>query len=92
MILPALIGKRGTGVYIESDTNKTFVCISYCTSYIQVKNSPKINETVINTYHDQSRFIYSLEKLIDTALFISNYIQELIMLERLVGRFQPFVK
>ena len=33
-----MIGIRGTGVYIETDSVKTYVCTCYGTSYIQVKD------------------------------------------------------
>ena len=90
--LSALIGIRGTGVYIETDSNKTYVCTCYGTSYMQVIDSPEINETVTTLYHDQPRSIYSREKRIDHAPVINHSDQELILLERLVGRVPPFVK
>ena len=88
----ALIGIRGTGVYIETDSKKTYVCTCYGTSYMQVKDAPEINETVTTLHHDQPRFIYSGEKRIDPASVINHSDQELILLERLVGRVPPFVK
>ena len=90
--LSALIGIRGTGVYIETDSNKTYVCTCYGTSYMQVIDSPEINETVTTLYHDQPRTIYSREKRIDPAPVINHSDQELILLESLVGRVPPFVK
>ena len=90
--LSALIGIRGTGVYIETDSDKTYVCTCYGTSYMQVIDSPEINETVTTLYHDQPRSIYSREKRIDHAPVINHSDQELILLERLVGRVPPFVK
>ena len=90
--LSAMIGIRGTGVYIETDSKKTYVCTCYGTSYLQVKDSPEINETVTTQHHDQPRFIYSGEKRIDPAPVINHSDQELILLERLVGRVPPFVK
>ena len=90
--LSVLIGIRGTGVYIETDSNKTYVCTCYGTSYMQVIDSPEINETVTTLYHDQPRSIYSVEKRIDPAPVINHSDQELILLERLVGRVPPFVK
>ena len=82
--LSALIGIRGTGVYIETDSYKTYVCTCYGTSYMQVIDSPEINETVTTLYHDQPRFIYSREKRIDHAPVINHSDQELILLERLI--------
>ena len=90
--LSAVIGIRGTGVYLETDSSKTYVCTCYGTSHLQVKDAPEINETVTTLHHDQPRFIYSGEKRIDPAPVINHSDQELILLERLVGRVPPFVK
>jgi len=59
---------------------------------LQVKGAPEISETVTTSHHDQPRFIYSGEKRIDPAPVINHSDQELILLERLVGRVPPFVK
>tara|TARA_B100000579_G_C22492107_1_gene692881 strand:+ start:476 stop:718 length:243 start_codon:yes stop_codon:yes gene_type:complete len=53
-------------------------------------DSQEINETVTNLYHDQPRYIYSIEKRIDPAPVINHSYQELILLESLVGRIPPF--
>ena len=90
--ITAVIGIRGTGVYLETDSEKTYVCTCYGTSHLQVKDVPEISETVTTLHHDQPRFIYSGEKRIDPAPVINHSDQELILLERLVGRVPPFVK
>ena len=90
--LSAVIGIRGTGVYLETNSDKTYVCTCYGTSHLQVKDAPEINETVTTVHHDQPRLIYSGEKRIDPAPVINHSDQELILLERLVGRVPPFVK
>ena len=90
--ITALIGIRGTGVYLETDSEKTYVCTCYGTSHLQVKDVPEISETVTTLHHDQPRFIYSGEKRIDPAPMINHSDKELILLERLVGRVPPFVK
>jgi len=90
--LSALIGIKGTGVYIETDSNKTYVCTCYGTSYMEVIDSPEINETVSTTYHDQPRSFSYREKIIDVVPVINHSDQELILLESLVGRVPPFVK
>ena len=90
--LSAVIGIRGTGVYLETDSSKTYVCTCYGTSHLQVEGAPEIKETVTTLHHDQPRFIYSEEKRIDSAPVINHSDQELILLERLVGRVPPFVK
>ena len=90
--LTAVIGIRGTGVYLETDSEKTYVCTCYGTSHLQVKDVPEISETVTTLHHDQPRFIYSGKKRIEFAPVINHSDQELILLERLVGRIPPFVK
>jgi len=90
--ITAVIGIRGTGIYLETDSEKTYVCTCYGTSHLQVKDVPEINETVTTLHHDQPRFIYSGEKRIDPAPVVNHSDQELILLERLVGRVPPFVK
>ena len=89
--LSAVIGIRGTGVYLETDSRKTYVWTCYGTSHLKVKDAPEINETVTTLHHDQPRLIYSGEKRIDPAPVINHSDQELILLERLVGRVPPFV-
>jgi hypothetical protein len=59
---------------------------------LQVKDAPEISETVTTSHHDQPRFIYSGEKRIEQAPVINHSDQELILLEKLVGRIPPFVK
>ena len=88
----AVIGIKGTGVYLEADSEKTYVCTCYGTSHLQVKDAPEISETVTTSHHDQPRFIYSGEKRIEQAPVINHSDQELILLEKLVGRIPPFVK
>jgi len=88
----AVVGIRGTGVYLETDSEKTYVCTCYGTSHLQLKDAPEINETVSTIHHDQPRFLFSREKRIEPAPVINHYDQELILLERLVGRIPPFVK
>ena len=88
----AVIGIKGTGVYLEADSEKTYVCTCYGTSHLQVKDAPEISETVTTSHHDQPRFIYSGEKRIEQAPVINHSNQELILLEKLVGRIPPFVK
>ena len=90
--ITAVIGIKGTGVYLEADSKKTYVCTCYGTSHLQVKDALEISETVTTSHHDQPRFIYSGEKRIEQAPVINHSDQELILLEKLVGRIPPFLK
>ena len=71
---------------------KTYLCTCYGTSHLQVKSNPEISEAVTTNQHDQLRFIYTGEKRIEQSLLVNHSDQELILLEKLVGRIPPFVK
>ena len=88
----AVIAIRGTGAYLESDSEKTYICTCYGTSHLQIKETPDITETVTTQHHEAPRFIYAAEKRIVLAPMFSHSDQELIMLEELVGRVPPFLK
>ena len=88
----AVIGIKGTGVYLEADSEKP-TCVPVTGLPIcSLGMPPKISETVTTSHHDQPRFIYSGEKRIEQAPVINHSDQELILLEKLVGRIPPFVK
>jgi len=91
----ATIGIRGTGIYIEAETERTYVCTCYGVVDIQANNMPEARETVHTTHHDAPRYIYAHGempiKMIEPAPVINHSDAELIMLEALVGRQPPFV-
>ncbi|MBS1255427.1 MAG: hypothetical protein MAG581_01228 [Deltaproteobacteria bacterium] len=87
----AIIGIKGTGAYLEVDTEKTYICTCYGTSHLQVKEAPDVTETVTAEHHDAPRFIWAAKKTIRPAFVYNHSDQELIMLEELVGRVPPFV-
>jgi hypothetical protein len=91
----ATIGIRGTGIYIEAEAERTYVCTCYGVVDLQASNMPKARETVRTTHHDAPRYIYargeSPIKMIESAPVINHTDAELIMLEALVGRKPPFV-
>jgi hypothetical protein len=89
------IGIRGTGIYIEAETERTYVCLCYGLADLQASNMPEARQTVMTTHHDAPRYIYARGrtpiKMIETAPVINHTDVELIMLEALVGRKPPFV-
>lgn len=91
----AAIGIRGTGIYVEAETERTYVCTCYGLVDLQASNMPEARETVNTTYHDAPRYIYAHGempiKMIEVAPVINHSDAELIMLEALVGRKPPFV-
>ena len=91
----ATIGIRGTGIYIEAEAERTYVCTCYGLVDLQASNMPEARETVMTTHHDAPRYIYAHGempiKMIEPAPVINHTDAELIMLEALVGRKPPFV-
>ena len=89
----ATIGVRGTGLYAESDPDKTYLCTCYGTTDLASAQDPKAKATVTATHHDAPKYILaSPEKgqRITAAPFINHTDLELMTLEALVGREVPF--
>jgi len=87
----AIVGIRGTGLYLEVDEEKTYVCTCYGKVKLQVRSSPSISETVKTKRHDEPRYILKNESKIVEAPIINHTDLELIMLEKFVFRKPPFV-
>jgi hypothetical protein len=90
----ATIGIRGTGVYAESDPEKTYFCTCYGITDIGATADPNAKKTVQSKQHDEP--VYILAKLKDgkairPAPFINHTDQELMLIETLVGRTPPFI-
>ena len=90
-----VIGIRGTGLYIEAEKDKTYVCTCYGTTRLAVADKPDTGETIITRHHEAPRYIYPAssgrEELIVKANKVINHTDdELTMLEWLVGRRPPF--
>ena len=87
----ALIGIKGTAVYLEVDIEKSYICTCYGTSLIQLKKDLNTKEIVKTNHHDEPRYIYSDKNIIEQAPIINHTDLELIMLEELVLRVPPFL-
>jgi hypothetical protein len=96
----ATIGIRGTGVYAESDPDKTYLCTCYGTTELVAaadyeaggKSSPE-QVSVTAQHHDAPKYILAQPdsgKRIIKAPFINHTDLELMTLEALVGRKVPF--
>jgi hypothetical protein len=97
----ATIGIRGTGVYAESDPDKTYLCTCYGTTELvaaadyepdKTKAQPEQTE-VTAKHHDAPKYILAQPdggKRIQPAPFINHTDLELMTLEALVGRKVPF--
>ena len=88
----ATIGIRGTGIYVESEGNRTYVCTCYGEAVLTPVDDPAAVETVYTEHHDHPRYIYpkGMPRMIEAAPVINHSDAELSMLESLVGRVPPF--
>ena len=92
IIVPtATMGIRGTAIYAEADTVRSYLCTCYGTVVIQSNSNPAVQETVKTKKHDAPRYIYANgDQLIVKAPVINHTDDELYMLEALVGRMPAF--
>jgi hypothetical protein len=91
----AIVGVRGTGIYVEAEPARTYLCTCYGKIELQARASPDARETLTTTHHQEPRYIYAsgADTLIVRAPMMMNHTDhELIMLEGLVHRQPPFVK
>lgn len=88
----ATIGIRGTGVYLESDPDETYICTCYGRTMLTSNNDPNASEEIVSKHHDAPRYITSANsgKIIRPAPFINHTDAELALIEELVGRTTPF--
>ena len=87
----ATVGIRGTGLYVESEPERSYICTCYGVSDIEAIADPSYRETVETTHHDEPRYVYaSGEAMIAKATMQNHGDAELELLESLVGREVPF--
>lgn len=89
----ATIGIRGTGIYIESDPEQSYVCTCYGSVQISALNDSASMEVVHTQHHESPRYILSGEAAgnnIRQAPMINHTDDELALIETLVGRAVPF--
>jgi hypothetical protein len=89
----ATIGIRGTGIYLESDPEQSYVCTCYGQTKITAVADKNISEDIVSEHHDKPVYILPSNagnKLIVPAPFINHTDGELALIEELVGRTTPF--
>ncbi len=88
----AAIGIRGTGIYVQLEGSRTYVCTCYGEAQLVPVDAPSEAETVRTWHHDQPRYIYpkGMPRMIEKAPVVNHTDAELILLESLVGRKVPF--
>ena len=89
----AVIGVRGTGLYIEARSTHTYVCACYGKVEMAALAAPDNRIQVSTRHHEQPRYIYAggRDRLIGPAPMMNHTDDELIFLESLAGRKPPFV-
>jgi hypothetical protein len=89
----ATIGIRGTGVYVEAEPERTYVCTCYGEVELAARDDPAARETVRTTHHEAPRYILArgAAQMLMQAPVINHSDAELILLESLVGRRPPFL-
>ena len=90
----AVIGIRGTGMYIESEPDLTYYCNCYGLAELSASGDPAQRETIETRHHDTPRYILGAGAggtLIRPAPFKNHTDEELQLIETLVGRVPPFV-
>ena len=88
----ATIGIRGTGVYLEAEPGRTYVCTCYGEAVLEPLDDPAARETVRTRHHEQPRYIMAsgAPQMVMPAPVRNHSDAELEMLEALVGREPPF--
>ena len=87
------IGIRGTGLYVESDPELSYVCTCYGITDLGSVDDPSSSESIVSDRHDAPRYIVAdadSGKHIRKAPFKNHTNLELAIIEALVGRVLPF--
>lgn len=88
----ATIGIRGTGVYTESYEDASYLCTCYGTVDVYADNDDNSAERIVSKKHENPRYILadgSKGKYIEDAPIKNHSVEELILVESLVGRKPP---
>lgn len=88
----ATIGIRGTGCYIEAETQRAYFCLCYGHAEIVPSGDQTGRYTIKTQHHDHPVYLYpgSAKDPLVTARVINHTDRELTMLENLCGRWPPF--
>lgn len=88
----ATIGIRGTAVYTEAESDRTYICTCYGKTRLTANTDPSVYEDVKARYHDKPRYIYAEPQngqLIAPAPIINHTNDELYLLEACQQRRLP---
>ncbi len=88
----AIVGVRGSAVYIEAESARSYICVCYGKADLAAGDDSEIRETVYTNHHESPRFIFGpniRDRIIKAPVF-NHTDAELTMLEAIVGRKPPF--
>ncbi len=91
--LTATIGIRGTGIYVDSAPDKTYVCTCYGHTRISANADRNTVRDIVTTHHDKPVYVLPSalqNNLIIPAPVVDHTDKELNLIESLVGRKTPF--
>lgn len=98
LVMPTVVaGVRGSGVYVEAQEQRTYICTCYGIAELTPQADPSIRQTVKTVHHEAPRYVYASRSLspenriIVKAPVVNHTDAELIRLESLVYRQPPFV-
>ena len=86
-------GVRGTGLYAEIESDRTYLCTCYGRVDIEPKGFPQDRQELHTTHHESPLYIYTSGQRntrIERAPVKNHTDKELIHLESIVGRMPPF--
>lgn len=84
----AVAGIRGTGIYVESEADRSYVCLCYGSAELSSTTNAETRESLNTHHHDAPRYISAVG--IVPAPVMNHTDAELTLLESLVGRTPPF--
>lgn len=85
----ATVGIRGTGVYLESSPDLSYICTCYGIADIAATLGARDAVTVESRHHDAAKYVTG-DGRVTMAPFINHTDEELMLIETLVGRTPPF--
>ncbi|MBF0340188.1 MAG: hypothetical protein HQL95_04400 [Magnetococcales bacterium] len=85
----AVIGIRGTGIFLQVEPTQDYVCLCYGRADIRMNADPLVGESLETQHHESPRYL-APEGLIRKAPMLNHTDEELFMLEALVNRQPPF--
>ncbi|MBF0462274.1 MAG: hypothetical protein HQL87_12860 [Magnetococcales bacterium] len=87
----AVIGIRGTGIFLQVEPAQDYVCLCYGEAEIRMNADLAVSEVIHTRHHESPRFL-SGDGTIRKAPMLHHTDEELFMLEALVNRRPPFKK